>query len=125
MLHALRKVTHGNNRAFAGHHQDTLSVDISAFPGEAGLVGQGMVKVTRHLRDLLAAAVGLAALAGMIAVGSVEATAQPKISAVPISWLSCDENAIGRDSGTREFEDDACALLSRWSSPWLDEDDDE
>jgi len=81
--------------------------------------------VTRHLRDLLAIAIGLAAFAGMIVVGSVAATARPKISAVPVSWLSCDEGAIGRDTGTREFDDDACALLSRWSSPWLDEDDDE
>jgi len=74
---------------------------------------------------LLAPAIGLAVLAGVIAVGSVEATARPKISAVPISWLSCDESAIGRDTGRREFEDGACALLSRWSSPWPDEDDDE
>lgn len=87
--------------------------------------------MTRHLRNLLVPAIGLAALAGMIAVGSVEATARPKISAVPISWLSCDElpasvsGAISRDTGTREFEVDACALLSRWNSPWLDEDDDE
>jgi hypothetical protein len=81
--------------------------------------------VTRHLRKLLATAIGLAALAGLIAVGSVAATARPKISAVPISWLSCDDSAIGRGTGTREFEDDTCALLSRWSSPWPDEDDDE
>jgi hypothetical protein len=79
--------------------------------------------MTRHLRTLLVPAIGLAGLAGLIALGSVGATARPKISAVPISWLSCDESAIGRDTGTREFEDDACALLSRWSSPWLDEDD--
>jgi hypothetical protein len=81
--------------------------------------------VTRHLRDLLATAIGLAALAGAIAIGSVEATARPKISAVPISWLSCDESATGSNNGARDFEDDACALLSRWSSPWPDEDDDE
>ena len=81
--------------------------------------------MTRHLRNLLVTAIGLAALAGMIAVGSVAATARPKISAVPISWLSCDEGAVGRGSGTREFDDDVCALLSRWSSPWQDEDDDE
>jgi hypothetical protein len=81
--------------------------------------------LTRRLRNLLATAIGLAALAGTIAVGSVAATARPKISAVPISWLSCDEGAVGRYSATREYDDDACALLSRWSSPWLDEDDDE
>ena len=81
--------------------------------------------MTRHLRDLLATAIGLAALAGAIVLGSVGATARPKISAVPIPWLSCDESAIGSNNGARELEDDACALLSRWSSPWPDEDDDE
>ena len=79
----------------------------------------------RRLRNLLATAIGLAALAAAIAVGSVEATARPKISAVPISWLSCGESAIGRDNGTRDVEDDTCALLSRWSSPWPDDDEDE
>jgi hypothetical protein len=42
VLHAQRQVTDGNNLAFAGHHQDKLSVDTLVFPSEGGFAGQGM-----------------------------------------------------------------------------------
>jgi hypothetical protein len=76
-------------------------------------------------------AVVLAALAVAIAVRSVEARVRSAASAVPVSWLFCDERpasisgAIGRDSEARELTDDVCGLLSRWSTPWVDEDGDD
>ena len=85
-----------------------------------------------HIRKSLVPAIVLAALAGVIAVRSVEATAQSVVSAVPVSWLFCDEvpisvpDAIGRDSEARELADDACTLLSRWGvAPWADGDGDD
>jgi hypothetical protein len=77
------------------------------------------------------AAVALVAFAVLIAVRSVEATVQPTAAAVPVSWLFCDElpasasDAIGRGGAARELTDDGCALLSRWSTPWEDEDSDD
>jgi hypothetical protein len=88
--------------------------------------------VRHHIRRSLASAIVLAALAGVIAVHSIAATAQSVASAVPVSWLFCEEvpvsvsDAIGRDSEARELADDACTLLSRRVvTPWADEDGDD
>ena len=76
-------------------------------------------------------AIALVAFAVLIAVRSVEATVQSTAAAVPVSWLFCDElsasvsDAIGRSVEARELTDDGCALLSRWSTPWADEDSDD
>jgi hypothetical protein len=86
----------------------------------------------RHIRDLLLPATVLAALAVLIAVRSVEASAHSAASAVPVSWLLCDElpasvsDAIGRGAEARELVDDTCSLLSGWAATrWDDDDDDE
>ena len=88
--------------------------------------------MTRHTRDLLMPAVVLAALAVAIAARSVEARVRSAASAVPVSWLFCDEptvsvsDAIGRGTEPRELTDAVCSLLSRWGeTPSVDEDGDD
>jgi hypothetical protein len=77
-------------------------------------------------------AIVLAALAVAIAVRSVEARGPSVASAVPVSWLVCNEpadsvsEAIGHGTEPRELMDAVCSLLSRWSeTPWVDEDGDD
>ena len=82
-----------------------------------------------HLWDVLVLAIVLAALVIVIAVRGVEAAVRSAVPAVPVSWLLCDEQpasgGAGRDGEPRELTDDACELLSRWSTPWADEDADD
>jgi hypothetical protein len=71
----------------------------------------------------------LSVLVVVIAVRSVEATVRSATSAVPVSWLLCDElpasvsDAIGRGAEAHELTDDTCSFLSGWAATRWDDDD--
>ena len=88
--------------------------------------------MTRRTRDVLVFAIAFAALAVVLAVYGVEASARPVVAAVPVSWLFCGEpsdTASGAtDAREGETSADECASLSWWVvAPWQDggEDDDD
>jgi hypothetical protein len=128
VLHAPPEVTECKNWAFARHHRDKFSDETSILPAKAALSETEWSKVTAHIRGSLVSAIMLAVLAAVIVGFGVEASAQPVVSAVPVSWLFCGElpvsasDASGREAS--ELANDVCNFLSGWT-PWDEDGEDD